>query len=169
MFWNIAIIVGLAIGVPQAHTMNTKLYVYAVSILIATFIQVFLPLPWLRGYDGRLRLVLDWRDPAVKEVFKNMIPVTLGLGLINVNAVIDTFFASRLHRSGARADGDPEGVPDLHAPAGDVLGRDRDGALPDAVAVRARKRARAATSPASAARSAPACARSRSCSCPPPS
>jgi putative peptidoglycan lipid II flippase len=96
VFWNIAIIIGLAIGVPNAHTMNTKLYVYAVSILIATFIQVFLPLPWLRGFDGRLRLALDWRDPAVKEVFKNMIPVTLGLGLINVNAVIDTFFASRL-------------------------------------------------------------------------
>jgi putative peptidoglycan lipid II flippase len=96
VFWNIAIIVGLAIGVPNAHGMNTKLYVYAVSILIATFIQVFLPLPWLRGFDGRLRLALDWRDPAVKEVFKNMIPVTLGLGLINVNAVIDTFFASRL-------------------------------------------------------------------------
>jgi putative peptidoglycan lipid II flippase len=95
VFWNIAIIVGLAIGVPQAHTMNTKLYVYAVSILIATFIQAFLPLPWLRGYDGRLRLVLDWHDPAVKEVFKNMIPVTLGLGLINVNAVIDMLFASR--------------------------------------------------------------------------
>jgi putative peptidoglycan lipid II flippase len=96
VFWNIAIIVGLAIGVPQARTMDTKLYVYAVSILIATVIQVFLPLPWLRGLDGRLRLALDWRDPAVKEVFKNMVPVTLGLGLINVNAVIDTFFASRL-------------------------------------------------------------------------
>jgi len=96
VFWNLAIIAGLAIGVPQAHTMNTKLYVYAVSILIATFIQVFLPMPWLRGRDGRLQLVLDWRDPAVKRVFVLMIPVTLGLGLINVNAVIDTFFASRL-------------------------------------------------------------------------
>jgi putative peptidoglycan lipid II flippase len=32
----------------------------------------------------------------VREVFRNMVPVTLGLGLINVNAVIDTFFASRL-------------------------------------------------------------------------
>ncbi len=95
VFWNIAIIVGLAIGVPQAHTMSTKLYVYAVSILIATFIQAFLPLPWLRGYDGRLRLALDWHDPAVKEVFRNMIPVTLGLGLININAVIDMLFASR--------------------------------------------------------------------------
>ena len=96
VFWNVAIIAGLAIGVPQAHTMNTKLYVYAVSILVATFIQAFLPLPWLRGRDDRLRLVLDWRDPAVKTVFVNMVPVTLGLGLINVNAVIDMFFASRI-------------------------------------------------------------------------
>jgi putative peptidoglycan lipid II flippase len=96
VFWNLAIIAGLAIGVPQAHAMNTKLYVYAVSILVATFIQVFLPMPWLRGRDGHLQLVLDWRDPAVKRVFKLMVPVTLGLGLINVNAVIDTFFASRL-------------------------------------------------------------------------
>ena len=96
VFWNLAIIVGLVIGVPQAHSMNTKLYVYAASILAATFIQVFLPMPWLRGRDGRLQLVLDWRDPAVGRVFKLMVPVTLGLGLINVNAVIDTFFASRL-------------------------------------------------------------------------
>ena len=96
VFWNIAIIVGLVIGVPQAHGMNTKLYVYAFSILIATFIQVFLPMPWLRGRDGKLQLVLDWHDPAVKRVFVLMLPVTLGLGLINVNAVIDTFFASRL-------------------------------------------------------------------------
>src|SRR5437763_12051107 len=51
VFWNIAIVAGLALGVPQAHSMSTKLYVYAVSILIATFIQVFLPLPWLRGRD----------------------------------------------------------------------------------------------------------------------
>ena len=54
------------------------------------------PVPWLKGLDGRLQLVLDWRDPAVRRVFTLMIPVTLGLGLINVNAVIDTVFASRL-------------------------------------------------------------------------
>jgi putative peptidoglycan lipid II flippase len=96
VFWNLAIIAGLAIGVPHESTSHGKLYVYAAAILVATFIQVFLPMPWLRGRDGRLQLVLDWHDPAVREVFRNMIPVTLGLGLINVNAVIDTFFASRL-------------------------------------------------------------------------
>jgi putative peptidoglycan lipid II flippase len=86
------------IGVPQAHGVDAKLYVYAGSILVATLIQVFLPMPWLRGLERgeeRLRIVLDWRDPAVRRVLKLMVPVTLGLGLININAVIDTFFAAR--------------------------------------------------------------------------
>jgi putative peptidoglycan lipid II flippase len=98
VFWNLAIIAGLVIGVPKASTSSEALYIYAGSILVATFIQVFLPFPWLRGLENgeeRLRIVLDWRDPAVWRVFKLMIPVTLGLGLINVNAVIDTFFAAR--------------------------------------------------------------------------
>jgi putative peptidoglycan lipid II flippase len=96
VFWNAAIILGLVLGVPNASSDNAQLYVYAGSILAATVFQFLLPLPWLRGLDGRLQLVLDWRDPAVRRVFTLMIPVTLGLGLINVNAVIDTVFASRL-------------------------------------------------------------------------
>src|SRR6185295_6385251 len=83
VFWNVAIIVGLVIGVPQADSTDSKLYVYAVSILIGTVIQVLLPMPWLRGLDGRLRVLIDWRDPAVWRVLKLMLPVTLGLGLIN--------------------------------------------------------------------------------------
>jgi putative peptidoglycan lipid II flippase len=96
VFWNLAIIVGLVIGVPRADTESGKLYVYAASIVVGTAIQFLLPLPWLRGLDGRLRLALDVRDPAVKQVFKLMGPVMLGLGLINVNAVIGTVFASKL-------------------------------------------------------------------------
>ena len=91
--WNLAIIAGLVIGVPRADTSDAELYVYAVSILIGTVIQVLLPLPWLRGKDGKLELVLDWRDPAVLQVFKLMLPVTLGLGLININALIDGVIA----------------------------------------------------------------------------
>src|SRR5215471_6801959 len=47
--WNVAIIVGLVIGVPRANSIDTKLYVYAGSILVGTVIQVLLPVPWLRG------------------------------------------------------------------------------------------------------------------------
>jgi len=82
--------------VPRVESENAQLYVYAGAILVGTVIQLLLPVPWLRGLDGRLRLVLDWRDPAVRRFFTLMLPVTLTLGLINVNAVIDTLFASRL-------------------------------------------------------------------------
>ena len=96
VLWNVAIIVGLVIGVPKANTIDGELYVYAFSILIATILQFLLPLPWLRGRDDRLHVVIDWRDPAVLRTFKLMVPITLGLGLINFNAFVNTIFAARL-------------------------------------------------------------------------
>jgi putative peptidoglycan lipid II flippase len=96
VFWNLAIIAGLVFGVPRADTLDGKLYVYAGAILVGTVIQVLLPLPWLRGLDGRLQLLIDWHDPAVWRTFRLMLPVTVGLGLINFNMVVDSIFASRL-------------------------------------------------------------------------
>jgi putative peptidoglycan lipid II flippase len=94
--WNLVIILGLVLGVPRADSADAQLYVYAGSILLATVVQFLLPLPWLRGRDDRLRVVVDWRDPAVRRIFALMAPITLGLGLINVNQVIGTLFAARL-------------------------------------------------------------------------
>ena len=95
VFWNVVIIGGLVVGVPRVEG-NDELYVYAGAILAATLFQFALPIPALRGLGGRLQFVLDWRDPAVKRVFVLMVPVTLGLGLINVNALIDGIFAAKL-------------------------------------------------------------------------
>jgi putative peptidoglycan lipid II flippase len=94
--WNLVIILGLAIGVPSADGDEAELYWYAGAIVVATFVQLLLPLPWLRGLDGRLRLAFDWRDPAVKKFLTLMLPVTLALGLININTLVGMAFASRL-------------------------------------------------------------------------
>ena len=96
VLWNLVIIAGLVIGVPAVEGEDAELYVYAGAILAGTVAQVLLPLPWLRGRDGTLRVLVDWRDPAVRRVFVLMGPVTLGLGLINFNQVIGTLFAARL-------------------------------------------------------------------------
>jgi putative peptidoglycan lipid II flippase len=96
VFWNVAIVAGLLIGIPHVHGTDHELYVYAVSILVATVVQFLLPIPWLRGRDDRLHVVIDWRDPAVRRTLVLMVPITIGLGLINFNAVVDTFFAARL-------------------------------------------------------------------------
>jgi putative peptidoglycan lipid II flippase len=94
--WNLVIILGLVLGVPATDTDSAALYLYAGSIVVATLVQFLLPVPWLRGLDGRLTVVVDWRDPAVRRFFALMLPVTITLGLINVSAVIGTLFASRL-------------------------------------------------------------------------
>ena len=94
--WNAIILLGLGLGVQNSDLQSTRLYYYAVAILIATIVQFLLPLPWLRGRDDRLRMVIDIHDPAVKRIFVLMLPVTIGLGLININAAIDQLFATNL-------------------------------------------------------------------------
>ena len=81
-------------------------------------------------------MLVDWRDPAVRRIFVLMLPVSLGLGLINFNLVVDTFFAARFVDRELAPGLDRRRIPDLHAPAGHLLGRDRDRALSRSLAPR---------------------------------
>ncbi|MGH3134406.1 MAG: murein biosynthesis integral membrane protein MurJ [Gaiellaceae bacterium] len=94
--WNLVIVLGLVLGVPRIDGEDAELYLYAGVVVLGTLVQLLLPIPWLRKLDGRLTMAIDWRDPAVRRVLSLMLPVTLTIGLINVNFVVDTFFASRL-------------------------------------------------------------------------
>lgn len=93
--WNLVIVLGLALGVPRVEGESAELYLYAGVVVLGTLVQLLLPVPWLRRLDGRLTLALDWRDPAVRRVVVLMLPVTLTIGLVNVNFLVDTLFASR--------------------------------------------------------------------------
>jgi putative peptidoglycan lipid II flippase len=108
VLWNVIILLGLGLGVQHTSSDSERLHIYAVAILVATVAQFLLPLPWLRGLDGSLHMAIDIRDPAVKRTFVLMVPVTIGLGLININALIDQLFATHLpadvlHRQDAPA------------------------------------------------------------------
>ena len=95
VLWNLAIIVSLVVFVPRFDSVEAQLYAYAGGVLAGTVLLVVTPVRWLRGRDGRIRAVVDLRDPAVKRVLALMLPVTLGIGLINFNLVVNTFFAAR--------------------------------------------------------------------------
>ena len=95
VLWNLVIAGGLLLAL-TVDDADDQLLIYAWATLLGTIVQVLFPLPWLRGRSGRLRIAFDWRDQAVRRVFILMLPVTLGLGLINVNALVDTVFASIL-------------------------------------------------------------------------
>jgi putative peptidoglycan lipid II flippase len=94
--WNLVIILGLVLGVPRIEDESAQLYLYAGVVVLGTLVQLLLPIPWLRKLDGSLTMALDWRDPAVRRVLALMLPVTLTIGLVNVNFLVDTLFASRL-------------------------------------------------------------------------
>ena len=96
LFWNIAIIATLVILTPHFEG-NDRIYAYAIGVLIGTFVQLLLPLPWLRRTGFRLVRNFDWRDKRVTRVLKLMFPVTIGLGLINFNLSVDSIFATLIN------------------------------------------------------------------------
>ncbi|MGO9792552.1 MAG: murein biosynthesis integral membrane protein MurJ [Solirubrobacteraceae bacterium] len=89
--WNIVIIVLL---VALRSKFHPSIYAYAVAWLVATVVQLLLIASALRRIDFRLRFELDWRDPRVRQVFVLMLPVTIGLGIVNLDALLNSFFGA---------------------------------------------------------------------------
>ena len=92
-FWNVAIIAVLILLAP-AFSEDKEIYAYAIGVLVGTAIQLAIPAWDLRHTPFRLLRVFEWRSPAVRRVLLLMLPVTLSLGLINFNLLINSFFGT---------------------------------------------------------------------------
>jgi putative peptidoglycan lipid II flippase len=91
-FWNVAIIAVL-VGLAPAFPEKDKIYAYAIGVLVGTAVQLALVSFDLRNTPFRLQRVLAW-TPDVRKVLVLMLPVTISLGLINFNLVINSFFGT---------------------------------------------------------------------------
>ena len=91
--WNIVIIVLLVLLAPHFHG-EDKIYAFAIGILAATVVQVLLAFGALGRIDFRLRVHIDWHDPRIRRVFALMLPVMLGLGIVNLDQLINAAFGS---------------------------------------------------------------------------
>ena len=92
-FWNVAIIVALVILKPL-FSKPDQIYAYAIAILIGTAVQLAIPAWDLRNTPFHFTWSFDWRNPGVRRVLLLMLPVTISLGLINFNALINSTFGS---------------------------------------------------------------------------
>jgi putative peptidoglycan lipid II flippase len=104
--WNIVILIGLVLLRPHFHggvEDGDKLYAYAIAILAATFVQMLLAFAALRRIDFRLSFSIDWRDPRVRQILTLMLPVTIGLGIVNLDQLINSVFGSLVTKEGPRA------------------------------------------------------------------
>ena len=92
-FWNLTIIVVLVVLEPMFHGRD-RIYAYAIGILVGTLVQLLIPAWDLRNTPFHFTWSFDWRHPGVRRVFLLMLPVTISLGLINFNNLINSFFGS---------------------------------------------------------------------------
>ena len=102
LVWNIVIIVALVVLRPAFDGQN-EIYAYAIGVLIGTLVQLLMVIPALRGIDFRLQRVMQWRGPAVRRVFTLMLPVTIGLGVINIDLLINSLVGALISDAAPRA------------------------------------------------------------------
>jgi putative peptidoglycan lipid II flippase len=93
LFWNLTIIAVLVLVEPLFHGQN-RIYAYAIGILAGTAVQLLIPIWDLRNTPFKFNWSFEWRHPGVRRVLLLMLPVTISLGLINFNLLIDSRFGS---------------------------------------------------------------------------
>ena len=100
--WNLVIILALVLFA-RGKPLDEGVEVYAWGVLVATVVQFLIPLPLLRGRGTGLAWRLGFGNPEVRRILRLMIPVSIGLGLININLTLDTVIAIQ-HSGSAAAD-----------------------------------------------------------------
>ena len=71
----------------------------AIGTLLGGIGQVALQWPLLRKEGFRYRAVLDFKDPALREVLRLMGPGTLGLAAVQINVFVNTYLATSQPRA----------------------------------------------------------------------
>ncbi|HVW17735.1 MAG TPA: murein biosynthesis integral membrane protein MurJ [Solirubrobacteraceae bacterium] len=102
LVWNVVILVFL-VGSRVVLSGDAQLYGYAVGIVAGTLVQLLMTLPVLRRLGFHLELSFDWRDPRVLQVLRLMLPVTIGLGIINFDLLINSTLGSLISDQAPRA------------------------------------------------------------------
>ena len=102
LIWNMVILICL-VGSQQVLTGQDQLYGYAIGVLVGTAVQFCMALPVLRRVGFEFEFAMHIRDPRVRQVLLLMLPVTIGLGLINFNVLINSTLGSLVSEAAPRA------------------------------------------------------------------
>jgi putative peptidoglycan lipid II flippase len=89
VIWNLVIIAALVVGHHRA-TGTDQFYWYAGGVVVGTAVQLGMCFPVLRRVGFHLRISFHWNDPRIRHVLVLMLPVTIGLGVINFDLVINS-------------------------------------------------------------------------------
>jgi putative peptidoglycan lipid II flippase len=102
LVWNL-VIMGVLVATRPLFEGDAQLYAYAIGVVAGTVVQLVMVLPVLRRLDFRFVRAFDLRDPRLRRVLTLMLPVTLGLGLINFGQLIDSTIGFAVSEGAPRA------------------------------------------------------------------
>ena len=102
LFWNLTIIAVTIFLTPAFHGQN-RIYAYAIGILIGTLVQLLIPVFDLRNTPFKFEWSFEWRNRDVRRVLLLMLPVTISLGLINFNMLVNSLFGSLVSKQSPAA------------------------------------------------------------------
>lgn len=100
--WNLVILILLVVLRPQFHGSH-QLYAYAIAWLAATVVQLLMVAWALRRIDFRLRFAIDWHDSRVRQVLILFLPVTISIGIVNLDIFLNAGFGSLVSNQAPRA------------------------------------------------------------------
>ena len=102
LFWNLAII-AVVIALTPLFEGDDRIYAYAIGILVGTVVQLLIQAYDLRNTPFKFSWSFEWRNPKIRKVLQLMLPVTISLGLINFNLLINSLFGSLVSEQGPAA------------------------------------------------------------------
>jgi putative peptidoglycan lipid II flippase len=102
LVWNLVIIAGIVVLTPLFEG-DDRLYAYAIGVVAGTLAQLVMCLPALRRIGFPLRPSFHWRDPRIRRVLRLMFPVSISLGLINIDVVLNSLIGSLVSDGAPRA------------------------------------------------------------------
>ncbi|MBI1276823.1 MAG: murein biosynthesis integral membrane protein MurJ [Anaerolineaceae bacterium] len=82
-----------------AQVGSANVYGLAWGAVLSAVLHLAVQLPGLRAIQTqspKIRLIADWRTPGIREVLLMMGPRVLGLGVAQLNFIVNTNFASRM-------------------------------------------------------------------------
>jgi len=102
LVWNVVIIVVLVISKPMFKGDNA-MYAYALGVLLGTIVQLAMSVAVLPRVGFRFQFAFNWRDARIAQVFRLMLPVTISLGIINFDLLINSSLGTLVSEEAPRA------------------------------------------------------------------
>lgn len=101
VLWNVAMIATLV----GFHAMERErlIVMLAWGSVLGSAMQFGIQVPVVLRLARRLRVRLDTRDPQVREVVRNFVPVFISRGVVQISAYVDVYLASFLPKGAVAA------------------------------------------------------------------